>query len=138
MQLSHSLSPCSKELLPIEFALAFSLFRNTICSVFPDCRSELDNYLSTVLDMALHFRGIEAARLHQFNQDTYWGSLDSELYCRVFVPVVLCPVISVELHPIHLLPVYKLSVSALVSQLALLQSLFVCPPPSCPSYYSKI
>eukprot|EP00064_Thunnus_orientalis_P024492 superscaffoldBa00010588_g24787 len=32
--------------------------RNTICSVFPDCRAKPDDYLSTILDLALGFGGI--------------------------------------------------------------------------------
>ncbi|KAK0142945.1 hypothetical protein N1851_018939 [Merluccius polli] len=45
-------------------------------------RQELDDYVSLVLDLALRFGA--AGRLQQFNQGTYWGTLDTELYCRVF------------------------------------------------------
>ncbi|KAK1889107.1 Dynamin-2 [Dissostichus eleginoides] len=86
----------SKDLTPAEFALAFSLYRNVICSVYPTRRTELDEYLFIELDMALRFRGSgfytyhvhfasqAAGRIKQFNQGTYWGALDSELYCRIF------------------------------------------------------
>ncbi|CAJ1049942.1 leucine-rich repeat extensin 2 [Xyrichtys novacula] len=91
--------PCpsrSKDPTPAEFALAFSLFCDTIGSVFPSLTSELDDYLSIILDMALcfgstgfcsyhlHFTNQVANRIKQFNQNTYWGTLDSELYCRIF------------------------------------------------------
>ena len=86
----------SKDLTVAEFAFAFSLYRDVICSAFPDRRSELDNYLSLILDLALRFGGNgfysyhilftsqAAGRLQQFNQGTFWGTLDHELYCRVF------------------------------------------------------
>ncbi|KAI3368526.1 hypothetical protein L3Q82_025538 [Scortum barcoo] len=84
----------SRVLTPLEFA--FSLYRDTICSVFPNRRAELDDYLSIILDLALRFgstgfytyRTLFASqatgRLQQFNQSMDWGSLDSELYCRMF------------------------------------------------------
>lgn len=63
--------------------------------------------------MALHFRGTSfyqyhilfanqaAARLHQFNQGTYWGSLDSELYCHVFAAraSLSCNICGAPSHP---------------------------------------
>ncbi|XP_067472440.1 uncharacterized protein [Thunnus thynnus] len=95
VQLRHSPSQ-SKDLTPTEFAFAFSLYHDVICSAFPIRRAELDEYLSIVLDMALRFGGTgfysyhvhfgnqAAGRIQQFNQGTYWGTLDSELYCRIF------------------------------------------------------
>ncbi|KAJ4935602.1 hypothetical protein JOQ06_017133 [Pogonophryne albipinna] len=87
----------SKDLTPAEFALAFSLYRDVICSVYPTRRTELDEFLLIELDMALRFRGSgfytyhvhfasqAAGRIKQFNQGTYWGALDSELQraCRL-------------------------------------------------------
>ncbi|XP_078143999.1 uncharacterized protein LOC144542156 [Centroberyx gerrardi] len=32
----------------------------------------------------VHFANQAAGRIQQFNQGTYWGALDSELYCRIF------------------------------------------------------
>ena len=32
----------------------------------------------------VHFANQAAGRIQQFNQGTYWGVLDSELYCRIF------------------------------------------------------
>ncbi|KAE8295201.1 hypothetical protein D5F01_LYC06127 [Larimichthys crocea] len=95
-QLKQPLTTHSKELTAPEFTLAFSLYRDVIRSAFPDRRSELDDYLSLIIDLALRFGGNgfysyhimfasqAAERLHQFNQGTYWGTLDIELYCRTF------------------------------------------------------
>lgn len=55
--LSLPLPARSKDLTAVEFALAFSLFCDFICSAYPYRRSELDDYLSIVLDMALRFGG---------------------------------------------------------------------------------
>ncbi|KAK1881356.1 Formin-like protein 13 [Dissostichus eleginoides] len=32
----------------------------------------------------VHLASQAAGRITQFNQGTYWGALDSELYCRIF------------------------------------------------------
>ncbi|XP_065325568.1 interferon-induced very large GTPase 1-like [Pelmatolapia mariae] len=57
---------------------------------------EFDSYLTIILDLAfrfgdtgfyqyhIQFASQAAARLQQFNQDTFWGSLDQEIYCHVF------------------------------------------------------
>ncbi|XDV17039.1 hypothetical protein PO909_016490 [Leuciscus waleckii] len=96
MQFSHPLNSRSKDLTPTEFALAFSIYRDIIFSVYPDRRTELDDYLSVILDMAVRFGGTGfynyhvlfatqvAGQLQQFNQGTYWGTLDAELYCWIF------------------------------------------------------
>ncbi len=69
--------------------------------------------------MAVHFGGTSfynyrilfatqaAGRLHQFNQETYWGSLDSELYCRVFAAQssILCKLCGVPSHPASACPI---------------------------------
>ncbi|KAE8291570.1 hypothetical protein D5F01_LYC08926 [Larimichthys crocea] len=51
-QLKQPLTTHSKELTAPEFTLAFSLYRDVICSAFPDRRSELDDYLSLIIDLA--------------------------------------------------------------------------------------
>ncbi|XP_067435007.1 uncharacterized protein [Thunnus thynnus] len=96
LELKQPLPARSKDLTVAEFAFAFSLYRDIICSAFPNRRSELDDYLSLILDLALRFGGNgfytyhilfasqAAGRLQQFNQGRYWGTLDHELYCRVF------------------------------------------------------
>ncbi|KAL7864388.1 hypothetical protein AOLI_G00158080 [Acnodon oligacanthus] len=47
----------SKVLTAPEFTLAFSIYRDVICSAFPSRRQELDDYLSILLDLAVHFGG---------------------------------------------------------------------------------
>ena len=103
--------------LPPEFAFIFSLYRDIICSPFPDCRSELDDCLSLILDLALRLSGYAfytyhilftsqaAGRLQQFNQGTNWGTLDPELYCRVFVArsSLNCDLCGAPSHPVTLL-----------------------------------
>ncbi|KAJ4936230.1 hypothetical protein JOQ06_000832 [Pogonophryne albipinna] len=96
VQLRNPSPPRCKDLTPAEFALAFSLYRDVICLVYPTRRTELDEYLLIELDMALrfggsgfytyhvHFASQAAGRIKQFNQGTYWGALDSELYWRIF------------------------------------------------------
>ncbi|KAK1900699.1 Zinc finger protein with KRAB and SCAN domains 2 [Dissostichus eleginoides] len=86
----------SRDLTPAEFALAFSFYRKVICSVYPTRRTDLDEYLFIELDMALrfggsgfytyhvHFASQATGRIKLFNQGTYRGALDSELYCRIF------------------------------------------------------
>ncbi|XP_049902504.1 uncharacterized protein LOC126391655 [Epinephelus moara] len=111
--LKQSLPARSKDLTPVEFALAFSLFCDVICSAFPYRRSELDNYLSIVLDMALrfggagfytnhvHFAAQAAGQLQQQNQGTYLGVLDSEIYCRIFAArsSLFCDLCGAPSHP---------------------------------------
>ncbi|KAF0044753.1 hypothetical protein F2P81_003911 [Scophthalmus maximus] len=94
IELKQTLPSLSKELTLVKFALSFYLYRDITCATFPDLRSELDNYLSRILDMALrfggngfytyHFTSQAARRIQQFNQGTFWGNLDPELYCQVF------------------------------------------------------
>eukprot|EP00064_Thunnus_orientalis_P009910 superscaffoldBa00001287_g9936 len=79
-QLRHPSPSRARELTAAEFAFAFSLYRDTICSVFPNRRAELNDYLFTILDLALRFDGTGfytyhflfasqvAGCLHQFNQ----------------------------------------------------------------------
>ncbi|KAE8287571.1 hypothetical protein D5F01_LYC13617 [Larimichthys crocea] len=112
-QLKQPLTTHSKELTAPEFTLAFSLYRDVICSAFPDRRSELDDYLSLIIDLALRFGGNgfysyhilfasqAAERLHQFNQGTHWGTLDIELYCRTFAarPSLHCDQCGAPSHP---------------------------------------
>ncbi len=97
----------SRELIPTEFAYAFSLYRDVLCSHYPGHCQEMDDYLAIILNLALrfgsngfyqyhiHFASEAAARLQQVNEDTYWGSLDNEIYCRIFaahatLPCSLC------------------------------------------------
>ena len=95
-QLRQPLPSRSKDLTAAEFAFAFSLYRDVVCSSYPSRRTELDQYLTLILDLAIRFGGTgfynyhvlfatrAAACVQQNNEATYWGALDQELYCRVF------------------------------------------------------
>lgn len=52
-QLKPPSPSCSRELTAVEFA--FSISPYTICSVLPKRRAELNDYLSTILHLALRF-----------------------------------------------------------------------------------
>ena len=96
-----------RELTAAEFSYVFSLFRDVVYSPFPGHRAELDDYLSLILQLAPRFGGSgfytyqvrfsskAAEWLQQFNEATYWGSLDNEIYCGVLaarsaLPCSLC------------------------------------------------
>lgn len=78
----------------------------------------MDDNLSTILDLTLRsdgtcfytynvlFTSQSAAQLNQFNHSTYWGSLDSKLYCRVFAasPSLPCNLCGAPVHPATLTP----------------------------------
>ncbi|TNN34421.1 hypothetical protein EYF80_055417 [Liparis tanakae] len=81
----------SKDLSIGEFLAAFGLFRETICSVFPERRKELDDYLPIIGDLHLRygrnvfykyhksFANKAALYVAQFNIRLNWASLDAEL-----------------------------------------------------------
>ncbi|TKS86139.1 hypothetical protein D9C73_020256 [Collichthys lucidus] len=56
-QLKQPLTTPSKELSAPKFTLTFSLYRDVSCPAFPDCRSEPDDYLSLIIDLASRFGG---------------------------------------------------------------------------------
>ena len=99
-----------------ETALGISIYRDVICSVFPNRRQELHDYLAVVLDLAVRFGGTlfqeyhrqfsakASSRLEQRNVATYWGALDLELYCRVSsgTVAVSCSLCSNPAHPASL------------------------------------
>ncbi len=140
---------------PTEFAYAFSLYRDVLCSQFPARRQELDDYLSIILNLALrfggsgfyqyhiHFASEAAARLQQFNENTYWGTLDTETYCCIFAarPAQPCPLCGAPSHPASLCCIttgltqqritYKPSTSAPMATTTLPVTLF--PKPVTPS-----
>ena len=75
--------------------------------------NELDDYLSIILNLALrfggngfyqyhkHFASEAAARLSQFNEATYWGTLDNKVYCLIFAAraVLTCSLCGAPSHP---------------------------------------
>ena len=103
----------TRELTPTEFAYAFSLYRDVLCSEFPSRRNKLDDYLSIILNLALrfggngfyqyhtHFASEAAARLSQSNEATYWGTLDNEICCRIFAAcaALTCSLCGAPSHP---------------------------------------
>lgn len=86
----------SRKLSIPEFVLAFSLYRDVICSVTPLRREELDLYLYTVVELGHKYGGSyfydyhrsfsakAAARFAQFQVVTVWSNMDTELFCRHF------------------------------------------------------
>ncbi len=86
-----------------KFTIAFGRYTETVCSVFPHRRRELNDYLAIVAELALSYGGAHfytyhklfsakcAVRVSQWNQSPYWGALDSDLHNRVFFS---CPNIS--------------------------------------------
>ncbi len=93
----------SRPLTFSEFTIAFGRYTETVCSVFPHRRRELNDYLAIVAELALSYGGAHfytyhklfsakcAVRVSQWNQCPYWGALDSDLHNRVFFS---CPNIS--------------------------------------------
>lgn len=81
----------SKNLSIGEFLAAFSVYRDVICSVYPDRRTELDSYLSLIADLNLKydrslfyqyhkaFAPKAATTLSQSGICRDWSVLDTEL-----------------------------------------------------------
>ncbi|XP_044133871.1 uncharacterized protein LOC122932142 [Bufo gargarizans] len=86
----------SRKLTLAEFVLAFSLFRDVVCSASPNRREELDIYLYRVVDLAHKYGGTAFYDYHrsfsakaaaiwaQFQVVTDWSNIDMELFCRHF------------------------------------------------------
>ena len=47
----------SKTLTMAEFNVAFSVFRDTICEIYPQRQEELDTYLTIISDLGLSYSG---------------------------------------------------------------------------------
>ena len=79
-----------------EFVLAFSLFRDVVCSANPLRREELDHYLYAVVELGHKFGGSAfydyhrsfsakaAALWAQHQVVAVWSRVDTELFCRHF------------------------------------------------------
>ncbi len=86
----------SKSLLLAEFNVAFGVYRETICESFPNRRSELDNYLAIISDLAINYGGSlfyeyyksfsakAAMYIQRFNLKLDWSIVDLELISRHF------------------------------------------------------
>ncbi|KAL7380113.1 hypothetical protein ABVT39_011947 [Epinephelus coioides] len=77
------------------FVTAFGIYRDIICSVFPERRQELDSYLSLICDLNLKygrnvfyqyhkaFASKAALYIEQFNTRLDWSVLDKELLVMI-------------------------------------------------------
>ncbi len=86
----------SKTLTLAEFNVAFRVFRDTICEVYPQRRQELDTYLAIISDLALTYGGSlfyeyqksfsakAAMYVQKFNQRLDWSVVDLALISRHF------------------------------------------------------
>lgn len=86
----------SRKLSATEFALAFGMFRDVLCSATLSRREERDLYLHAMTDLAYKYGGFAfydyhrsflakaAARLAQFKISSDWSLTDTELFCRHF------------------------------------------------------
>ncbi|KAM4688946.1 uncharacterized protein O3C94_007053 [Discoglossus pictus] len=89
-----------RKLTVTEFVLAFGIFRDVICSVFPHRRQELDDHLHLIVDLAYRYGGFAyydyhrsfaakaAATLSQFNLHVNWALMDHDLFYRLGRPIV--------------------------------------------------
>nr|XP_021331275.1 uncharacterized protein LOC110439521 [Danio rerio] len=113
VSLKSSVNNQSRTLTLAEFCIAFSRFTDTICSVYPHRRRELNDYMAIIAELALSYGGTHfftyhklfsakcALRVTQWNQCPYWGALDTELHNRVFLGCrnLTCAVCRSCLHP---------------------------------------
>ncbi|XP_034546186.1 uncharacterized protein LOC117817554 [Notolabrus celidotus] len=86
----------SKTLTLAEFNVAFGVFRDTLCEVYPLRRAELDTYLAIISDLALSYGGSlfyeyhksfsakAALSIQKFNQRVDWSVVDLGLISRHF------------------------------------------------------
>ena len=84
----------SKTLTLAEFIVAFGVFRDVICEVFPSRRAELDTYLAIIADLAMTYGGTlfyeyhksfsakAAMFIQRFNQRLDWSVVDLALISR--------------------------------------------------------
>ena len=55
----------SKNVTMAEFNVAFGVYRDVICEVFPERRAELDSYLAIISDLAMSYGGILFYEYHK-------------------------------------------------------------------------
>ena len=79
-----------------DFVIAFGLYRDVICSVYPDRRIELDTYLAIMADFNLRYGGTlfyqyhnafsakSASYISLYNLRLDWSVVDTELLVRHF------------------------------------------------------
>ncbi|XP_056401083.1 uncharacterized protein LOC130294952 [Hyla sarda] len=86
----------NRKLTIVEFVIAFSLYRDVVCTAKPERREELDLYLYKLSEFAYKYGGSyfyeyhksfaakAAAGVSQFAYETDWSVVDTELYCKHF------------------------------------------------------
>ena len=79
-----------------EFIKSFSIYVNVICTVYPNRRQELDNYLRNIIEMATRFPGSAFYEYHKVfsarcsslllnhNIKVDWSTNDTNIYCAIF------------------------------------------------------
>ncbi|MGH0143190.1 UNVERIFIED_CONTAM: hypothetical protein FKN15_019140 [Acipenser sinensis] len=100
-----------------EFMLAFSAYRDMLCSAFPHRREELDHYLAYIIELAVHYGGTMFYQYHKSfsakaapvlgteNAVVNWAKPDIDVFHRIFggLRAYACGV-CVSSHATHLCP----------------------------------
>ncbi len=108
----------SKTLTLAEFIVAFGVFRDVICKVFPSRRTELDTYLAIIADLSLTYGGTlfyeyhkslsakAAMFIQRFNQRLDWSVVDLTLISRHFTghQALSCSICGSHTHTPNLCP----------------------------------
>ncbi len=108
----------SKTLTLAEFIVAFGVFRDVICEVFPSRRAELDTYLAIIADLSLTYGGTifyeyhkslsakAAMFIQRFNQRLDWSVVDLTLISRHFTghQALSCSICGSHTHTPNLCP----------------------------------
>ena len=101
-----------------EFNVAFGVYRDIICEVYPERRFELDTYLAILSDLAISYGGNlfyeyhksfsakAALYIQKFNQRLDWATVDLALISRNFTGhhPLSCSVCGAFTHTVSLCP----------------------------------
>ncbi|KAL1276886.1 hypothetical protein QQF64_023559 [Cirrhinus molitorella] len=107
-----------KTLTLAEFNVAFGVYRDVICEVYPSRRAELDTYLAVISDLALSYGGTlfyeyhksfsakAAMFIQRFNQRLDWSVVDLTLISRHFTghQALSCSICGSHAHTPNLCP----------------------------------
>lgn len=108
----------SKTLTLAEFCVAFGVYRDCVCEVYPQRREELDSYMAIIADLARSYGGSlfyeyhksfsakAALHIQKFNQRLDWSVVDLSLISRHFTGhrMLGCPVCGSFNHSANLCP----------------------------------
>lgn len=108
----------SKMLTLAEFIVAFGVYRDTLCEIYPERRAELDAYMAIIADMAYTYGGglfyeyhksfssKAAMHIQRFNQRIDWSVQDLSLISRHFSahPPLSCSLCGSFSHKTELCP----------------------------------